>query len=35
MVVAMIDTMGWLWLLPWDGYGYYYDYSHGIAMGWL
>ena len=28
MVVAMVGTMGWLWLRPWDGYGC----GHGIAM---
>ena len=26
--IAMVDIMGLLWLLPWDGYGCY----HGMAM---
>ena len=34
--MTMIATMGWLWLLSWDGYGccygYCYDYCYGMAM---
>ena len=32
MIVAMVSIMGWLWLIPWDGYGCYYGWYHGIAM---
>ena len=35
-IAAMVGAMGWLWLLPWDGYGCcygcYYGCCHGMAM---
>ena len=36
VVVAMVGTMGWLWLLlwlvPWDDYGCCYGWYHGMTM---
>ena len=32
MVATMVVVMGWLWLLPWDGYGCCYGWYHGMAM---
>ena len=30
--IAMVDIMGWLWLVSWDGYGCCYGWYYGIAM---
>ena len=32
MVAAMVDTMGLLWLIPWDCYDWYHEIAMIAAM---